>query len=99
MKTVTTAMLVVTLLIAVGAGQQENSPKEKGQPSEPPSVNLHIAALHGDIDAIRQHIRAGSDLNEKDQFGSTPLIIAATFGKIDVARALIEAPSAGYTAN
>jgi CubicO group peptidase (beta-lactamase class C family) len=91
MRAVTTAMLVVTLLMLVGAGQQENSPEEKGQPSEPPSANLHMAAVLGDIDAIRQHIEAGSDLNEKDQFGSTPLIIAATFGKTEVAGALIDA--------
>jgi CubicO group peptidase (beta-lactamase class C family) len=50
-----------------------------------------VAALQGNIEAIRQHIEAGSDLNEKDPFGSTPLIIAATFGKTQVAGALIEA--------
>ncbi|MFC1799329.1 serine hydrolase [Candidatus Eisenbacteria bacterium] len=91
MKTVTTAMLVVTLLIVVGWGEQANSSEEEGQPSEHPSVSIHMAALQGDIDAIRQHITAGSDLNEKDQFGSTPLIIATTFGKTEAARALIEA--------
>jgi CubicO group peptidase (beta-lactamase class C family) len=91
MKTVRTAMLVITLLIVVGSGMQVHSSEEKGQPSKPPGVSIHMAALLGDIDAIRQHIRAGSDLNEKDAWGSTPLIIAATFGKPEVARALIEA--------
>jgi CubicO group peptidase (beta-lactamase class C family) len=84
-------MLVVTLLIVVGFGRQADSSEEKGQPSEPPGVNLHMAALQGDIDGIRQHIRAGSDLNEKDQFGSTPLIVAVLFGKTEVVRALIDA--------
>jgi ankyrin repeat protein len=32
-----------------------------------------------------------SDLNEKDMYGSTPLIIAAAVGKTEVALALIEA--------
>jgi len=91
MKTVTTAMLVVTLLIVVGCRTLENSSKEKGQPSKPPGVSLHEAALQGNIDAIRQHIEAGSDLNEKDAYGSSPLIVATTFGKTKVARALIEA--------
>jgi CubicO group peptidase (beta-lactamase class C family) len=50
-----------------------------------------MAALQGNIGAIRQHIKAGSNLNEKDAYGSTPLIIAATFGKTEAARALIEA--------
>jgi len=91
MKTVTTAMLVVTLLVVVGFGMQANSSEEKGQPSRPPGVSLHLAALQGNIDAIRQHIKAGSGLNEKDAYGNTPLIVAVIFGKTEVARALIEA--------
>jgi CubicO group peptidase (beta-lactamase class C family) len=50
-----------------------------------------VAALQGNIEAVRQHIKAGTDLNEKDAYGSSPLIIATTFGKTEVARALIEA--------
>jgi CubicO group peptidase (beta-lactamase class C family) len=91
MKTATTAMLVVTLLIVFGWGKQANSSEEKGQPSKPPGVSLHVAALQGNITAVRQHIESGSDLNERDMFGSSPLIIATTFGNIEVARALIEA--------
>jgi CubicO group peptidase (beta-lactamase class C family) len=91
MKTVTPAMVVVALLIIIGYGVQVHSFEEKDRPSEPPSVSIHMAALQGDVEAIRQHIKAGSDLNEKDAWGSTPLIIAATFGRTEVARALIEA--------
>jgi hypothetical protein len=82
MKTVTTAILLVTLLSVAGCRKQENST---------PHVSLHIAALQGNLDAIRQHINAGSDLNKKDAYGSSPLIVAATFGKTEVARALIDA--------
>ena len=82
MKPVTTAILVVALLIAAGCEKQENPT---------PRMNLHLAALQGRVDAIQQHIKAGSDLNEKDVYGSTPLIIAVTFDKTEVARALIEA--------
>jgi len=91
MKTVTTVMLIVTLLIVVGCGTQEKSSKETRQPPKSPDVSLHEAALQGTIVAVRQHIEAGSDLNEKDVYGSSPLIIATTFGKTEVARALIEA--------
>jgi hypothetical protein len=82
MKTATIAILVVSLLIASGCAKQENPA---------PRVSLHAAALQGNIDVIGQHIKAGSDLNEKDMYGSTPLIIAVTFDKTEVARALIEA--------
>jgi ankyrin repeat protein len=57
----------------------------------PPKIGIHEAAVDGDIDATLQHIKFGSDLNEKDVYGSTPLIIATTFGKTEVALALIEA--------
>jgi fucose 4-O-acetylase-like acetyltransferase len=82
MKTVMTAILAVSLLTIAGCGKQEDPT---------PHVSLQIAALQGNIDAIHQHINAGSDLDVKDEYGSTPLIIATTFGKTEVARALIEA--------
>ena len=82
-----TAILAVTLITVAGCRKQENSDKEKSTPH----VSLQIAALQGNIDAIRQHINAGSDLDVKDEYGSTPLIIATTFGKTEVALALIEA--------
>jgi NAD(P)-dependent dehydrogenase (short-subunit alcohol dehydrogenase family) len=57
-----------------------------------PTPDLHEAALTGNVDAIRRHIAAGTDLNAPDASGgSTPLIIAATFGRTAVARALIDA--------
>jgi CubicO group peptidase (beta-lactamase class C family) len=82
MKAIKTVMIALALL-AVGVwGEQD---------AIAPSVSLHVAALTGDMEAIRQHIEADSDLNEKDVYGSTPLIIAATFDKNQVASALIEA--------
>jgi len=82
MKTVMTVILVVSLLTVAGCEKQENPT---------PRMSLHMAALQGRVDAIQQHIKAGSDLDEKDEYGSSPLIVAITFGKTEVARALIEA--------
>ncbi len=62
-----------------------------GQEGPGQSGSLHMAVLQGNIDAVHQHIKAGSDLNAKDAYGSTALLIAATFGKTEIARALIEA--------
>lgn len=56
-----------------------------------PDMDITTAAYMGNLTAINQHIAAGSDLNKKDAYGSTALIIATTFGKTDVAKALIEA--------
>ena len=60
--------------------------------ANPPSVSLHEAAFQGNVEAIRQHIEAGSDLDEKDPMsGASPLIIATVFGQTEVLKALIEA--------
>ena len=76
MKTAITAALAAMALLAVaGWGNRERS-ATPGRP-EPPGVSLHEAVLVGDVPTIRQHIAAGSNLDEKDSYGSTPLIVAA----------------------
>jgi CubicO group peptidase (beta-lactamase class C family) len=81
-KALITAVFVVILLMPFQLLGQENPT---------PRISLHMAALQGNIDAVREHVKAGSNLDEKDAYGSTPLIIATTFGKTEVARVLIEA--------
>lgn len=61
-----------------------------GRPT-PPSISLQDAARTGNLEAIQQHIKAASNLNEKEPVGgSSPLNTAATFGQTDAARALIK---------
>ena len=97
-KKVVSTLMVAILLLSISAcgSKKENSESDKDQvtqePVEAPNMDIHTATLMGDLDVIRQHIAAGSDLNEKEPaVGSTPLISAAVFGKTEVARALIEA--------
>ena len=79
--------LVQMLDDALGQSQASST-----RSSEASSVGVHEAALEGNLKAIRKHIKSGTNLNEKDQVGgSSPLIIAATFGRTEVAKALIEA--------
>ena len=60
--------------------------------AQSPAVGLHQGAVQGNIEAVRQHIRDGADLNATEPMGgSTALISAATFGQTEVAKALIEA--------
>lgn len=57
-----------------------------------PDTPLNTAVVTGNLDAVQQHIAVGTNLNEKDALsGSTPLITAITFGKDNIARALIDA--------
>lgn len=85
----TTIILILSLLMAIvtGCGGQSVSDEE----NQRPSVSLNIAALQGNVVAVKQHVNAGSDLNKKDEYGSPPLSIAITFGKDEAAMALIDA--------
>ena len=99
MKTLNT-ILLLTILIGISScnSKKANAGDEKIQTEtieekpKPPAMDIHAATFMGDMDAIRQHIAAGSDLNLKEpSMGSTPLISASVFGKTEVALALIEA--------
>lgn len=86
MKTAATVILVVTLLSFASCGKQQNPV---------PKVDLHSAVVTDNLDAIHQHIKAGSDLNVLEPSrASTPLITAAALGKTEAAKILIDAGAA-----
>jgi uncharacterized protein len=76
-----------------------NEKKEHTQPAtvaqtrvKAPEINIHTAVMTDNLEALKQHIAAGSYLNEKDPLGgSSPLISAGLFGKTAMAKMLIEA--------
>lgn len=89
MKTILTAIIMVSLATTA---YLQNPANESQSSTKEPSMGIHEAALQGNLKAIQQHIKAGSDLNLIDPMGgSTALVVAATFGKTEVAEALIEA--------
>jgi len=69
---------------------QENTATEKVVTKKKPGMDLHAAVFMGNIKALKEHIAYGTNLNTKDAYGSTPLNIASTFGKTDIALLLIE---------
>ena len=88
-NTFRTLVLFVFAMISI-AGCTSEGKSEKGEEIKPPKTTIHEAAFYGDADEMRLHIAAGSDLDAKDPYGSTPLVIAATFNKPAVAKLLIE---------
>ena len=57
-----------------------------------PSIDIHAAVLTGNLEAVKQHIAAGTDINQKEAMsGATPLMSAATFNQPKIAKALINA--------
>lgn len=89
MKALMAAVMAI-LVVGAGCGKREDNEAGTATAARAPRVDLHVAAMHGNVKAIGEHVEAGTDLNKKDAYGSTPLVVAATFGKADAARALIE---------
>ncbi len=58
-------------------------------PPEPPDISIHEAALVGAIEAVKQHLAAGTDVNAKDVDGLTPLHEAASGGHKEIVELLI----------
>ena len=56
-----------------------------------PSVKILDAAWSGDLEAVRQHIAAGTDLNTRGEDGGTPLHAAAARGNDEVVTLLLAA--------
>ena len=90
-------MLFFTLLLTSSCAQSDKKTKstktnETTKTATKPNMDIHAAVLTGNLDAIKQHIEAGSDINQKEAMsGSTPLMSAATFNKTEIAKALINA--------
>ncbi|MGB2806845.1 MAG: ankyrin repeat domain-containing protein [Sedimentisphaerales bacterium] len=84
MKNVAACILVIAFL--AGYGQIEPQSALGAQP-----VDLWTAAARGNIEAIKQHLEAGTDVDAKQPpGGGTPLLVAATFGRAEAAKFLIE---------
>ncbi len=83
-------LLITTLFAAllIGCGKKE----ETSNPA-PPNVDVFKAAGEGNLEALKQHIAAGTNLNERTKDGekTTPLIAAAGLGQAEAAKMLIEA--------
>ncbi|WP_421762972.1 ankyrin repeat domain-containing protein [Ekhidna sp.] len=88
-KTIKSSYLAL-LLVLVFSFSACNSKGQNDSKQKTSLTNIHEAAFMGNIEAIKAHVDAKSDLNEKDAYGSSPLAIATIFNKPEVARALIE---------
>lgn len=87
------ALALLASLLLVSCHAQQDSQKNKATSTvEVPDIDIHTAVLTENTEALRQHIAAGTNINEKDPFGgSSPLISAALFGKTEQAKILIDA--------
>ena len=100
------SVLVIAAVVLVGCGEsQQSTPSPEVKPAEPvaeatklepptakaPDISIHNAASGGDIEAVKQHLTAGTDANVKGGLGnfSTPLTVATMNGHSEIAKLLI----------
>ena len=57
-------------------------------PPQRPDISIYDAAWGGNIEAVKQHLAAGTDVNAKDS-GWTPLTVAANNGHKEIVELLI----------
>ena len=85
--------IAAVVLVGCGESQQSAPPpevdpaepvSEAAQPESPlvkleaQNISIHRAILEGDIQAVKQHLAAGTDVNAKNTSGKTPIHFSAT---------------------
>jgi len=90
--TIAITFLATLLTMTACNEKKETDPVTAVTQMKAPTIDIHSAVMTDNMEAIKQHIAAGSNLNEKDPLGgSSPLISASLFGKTAIAKILIDA--------
>ena len=71
MKHILITTIAAVVLVGCGQSQPTKQPTAKA-----PDISIHEAAEEGNIEAVKQHLAAGTDVNAKIEGGGTPLHIA-----------------------
>ena len=94
----------IAAVVLVGCGQsQQSAPAPETKQVEPvsvaatpepppakaPPISIHDASEDGNIEVVKQHLAAGTDVNAKNDSGVTPLHRAAYYGHKEIVVLLI----------
>ena len=84
MKHLLLTTVAAVLLVGCGKSQSPEPPTAKA-----PDISIHEAAALGNIEAVKQFLDSGTDVNAKDKTGGTPLDEAAGWGRKEIVELLI----------
>jgi ankyrin repeat protein len=86
--------LIIAAAILAGFWMLKPSSEPQSEPQkvvtvQPPDISIWDAAEKGNIEAVKQNLTEGVDVNAKEQFGMTPLHYAARSGHKEIVELLI----------
>jgi len=73
MKHLLLTTIAAVVLVGCGESQSPEPPTAKAA-----DISIHEAAGEGNIEAVKQHLAAGTDVNAKEEWGWTPLHFTTT---------------------
>ena len=94
-------LTTIAAVVLMGCGEsQQSAPVPEAKPvaeaatpepttAKAPDISIHEAAGTGNIEAVKQHLAAGTDVNAKNDFARTPLHEAASNGHKKIVELLI----------
>jgi hypothetical protein len=97
-------LTTIAAVVLVGCGEsQQSAPAPEARPVEPvaeaskpepptakvPDISIGDAAFKGNIEAVKQHLAAGTDVNAQNLNGFYPLTSAASWGHNEIVELLI----------
>ena len=94
-------LITIAAAVLVGCGEsQQTTPEPEAKPvaetatpeptrAKAPDISIHEAAGTGNIDVVKQHLAAGTDVDAKDAAPWTPLHWAAREGHKEIVELLI----------
>ena len=93
MKHLLLTTIAAVLMVGCGEAQQSTpAPESKTEPptAKAPDISIHVAAVEGKIEAVKQHLAAGTDVNATAVADKrTPLHDAAWGGHREIVELLI----------
>lgn len=91
-KPIGTMLLLSILTLGACNSQPKQNKTNNASNKVNTTIDIQTAAFTGNLEEIKKHIKAGTDLNSVEPLGgSTPLMAATTFGHTEVAIELIKA--------
>ena len=84
MKHILITTIAAVLVVGCGESQSPEPPTAKA-----PDISIHDAVFTENIEAVKQHLIAGTDVNAKTESGLTLLMYAVSDGRKEIAELLI----------